>query len=152
MNKIEKLNCFIESSKDSQTLELVSIFLSLFNKTVGDSISAFIATECSLKLMNMTIFELYNIYKELESVNLKVIVKDKNIFIPNEEETRLLHPIDVQNYIDQILKENIEHSARCFVRPSGTEDVVRIYSEASSIEIAMDIAKLVSNKILEINI
>ena len=35
-------------------------------------------------------------------------------------------------------------SGRCFVRPSGTEDVVRVYAEAASQEAADELALLVA--------
>lgn len=148
-SKIEKLNCFIESSSDSQTLELISIFLTMFNRTTGDSLSAFIATESSLKIMNMNAMELYNIYTELECFHLKVIVKNKNVFIPNEDETRLLEPKHIQENIDQVVQKYSNSDARCFVRPSGTEDIVRIYAEAKTLKEAKEIADLVEKNILE---
>ena len=33
-------------------------------------------------------------------------------------------------------------AGRCFVRPSGTEDVVRVYAEASTRQEAMELANL----------
>ena len=126
--KIELFNCLVESSQDSQILELISIFLSLFNILTGDSLSALNATECSLRLMNMSIMDLYNIYTELDYVNIKVKVNDKNIFSPNEDETRLIEPASLQEKIDEICLKYSDSLGRCFVRPSGTEDVVRILS------------------------
>jgi phosphoacetylglucosamine mutase len=69
-------------------------------------------------------------YKELPSRNAKVCVKDKNKFIPNDNETRLIQPIAVQNEIDALVSQ--VNKGRCFIRPSGTEDVVRIYAEAAN--------------------
>jgi len=142
--KIEKLNSHIESSNDSQILELLLIFLSMFNPTTGDSVSVFLATECALKLMNKSIKDLYYLYKELESTNMKVVVSDKNIFIPNHDETSLLEPIEVQDYINEL---NSSYGCRCFIRPAGTEDIVRIYSEAETAETAEKTALLVKTKI-----
>jgi phosphoacetylglucosamine mutase len=36
---------------------------------------------------------------------------------------------------------------RCFVRPSGTEDVVRVYAEASTHEVADGLAKSVAHHV-----
>lgn len=146
-SKIEKLNCFIESSVDSQTLELIQIFLSMFNRTTGDSLSAFLATECALKLMNMNLLEVYDMYKQYESINTKVVVKNKHIFLPNEDDSRLLEPKEVQDYIDELAVKYTDADVRCFVRPSGTEDIVRIYAEANSIEKAKEVMDLVYNMI-----
>ncbi len=130
--KIETLNSFIESSSDCQTLELISMFLSMFNPTVGDSLSVIIAVECALRMMNKSILDIYELYEELEAVNMKVFVKDKSVYVPNDDETKLLQPVKVQEFIEEITGKY--KNSRCFVRPSGTEDVVRIYAEAENVE------------------
>ena len=68
-------------------------------------------------------------YTELPSKQLKVSVPDKNIFICNEDETRLVSPEKVQ--LDLDVAVSYVPSGRVFIRPSGTEDVVRIYAEAA---------------------
>lgn len=52
------------------------------------------------------------------------------IFKPNADDTRIVDPSALQNEIDKIVIEYTD--ARCFVRPSGTEDVVRVYAEAKN--------------------
>jgi phosphoacetylglucosamine mutase len=146
--KIEKLNCFIESSTDSQTLEFMSIFLSMFNRTTGDSLSAMIATEASLLLNNMKLIDVYNIYTELDSLNEKVTVKNKDIFLPNEDDSKLIEPKEVQLFIDSEVEKFTNNKARCFVRPSGTEDIVRIYAEADNFKIVKELVDAVKNFIL----
>lgn len=146
--KIDSLNTFVESSADGQVLQLLCMFLSIFNRTTGDSLSALIASECSLKLLNMNINDLYSIYEELSSVALKVVVKDKSIFLPNEDESRLISPIELQTQIDEIIGS--ESKARLFVRPSGTEDVIRIYVEAKTKESALELSLRVKNVIMNL--
>jgi phosphoacetylglucosamine mutase len=148
-SKIEKLESLVESSTDAQTLELLSIYISMFNKTVGDSLSGLICVESSMKLMNMSTKELFDIYKELEYVNIKACVNDKNIFVPNEDESRLIHPVEAQSFIDLTIDKYPNCNARCFVRPSGTEDIVRIYAEADTLEIAITISESVKKHIIE---
>lgn len=147
--KIEKLESLVESSTDAQTLELLTIYLSMFNKTVGDSLSALICVESSMKLMNMSTEELYNIYKELEYVNIKANVQDKNVFVPNDDESRLIEPVAVQEFIDETINKYYNCNARCFVRPSGTEDIVRIYAEADTLEIAVEISETVKKHLVD---
>lgn len=149
-SKIEKLNSFSMSSKDSQTLEFINIFISMFNKTVGDSLSAMICTESALKLLDMTVDDLYEIYKELASINVKVKVGNKHAFKTNEDETRLTEPIIIQSAIDEIVQKY--KGSRCFVRPSGTEDIVRIYAESTTESEAVEIAELIKKAILASNI
>ena len=59
----------------------------------------------------------------------------------NNTETRCLEPSDLQAGLDQAVADMNDATARCFVRPSGTEDVVRIYAEASSLEGAKALAQ-----------
>jgi phosphoacetylglucosamine mutase len=71
-----------------------------------------------------------NIYSDLPSKQLKIPVSDKNLIQCSEDEMKVVSPSALQ---DDLEKEFIKvESGRCFVRPSGTEDVVRIYAEAAS--------------------
>ena len=127
-------------------LNLLEDFLLSFNPTVGDSLSVCISVEHCLKILNLKILDVFNLYEIIPSVNLKKIVKDKSIYISNEDDSRLIEPIEVQNKIDEIVNEFKNNKGRCFVRASGTEDIVRIYSEADSEEIA----KIISEKVYNI--
>ena len=109
----------------------------MFNPSIGDSISSLIATESALKVLDYSIEDVYLMYKELPALNTKVSVKDKNIFKTNDNETRLVEPENVQKIIDEVVAKC--KNGRAFIRPSGTEDVVRIYAEAESIEEAKEI-------------
>jgi phosphoacetylglucosamine mutase len=55
------------------------------------------------------------------------------------DETRVLSPADLQTLIDAIVAN--ESKGRAFVRPSGTEDIVRIYAEASDLPGAKRLAE-----------
>jgi phosphoacetylglucosamine mutase len=118
----------------------------MFNKTIGDSLSSLICIESCLRFLNMNLDDFYNIYYEYPAVNVKVKVTNKSIFIPNDDETRLESPIVMQENIDEIVLKY--YSGRAFIRPSGTEDVLRIYAEAKTIEEANDIAEQVKSYIL----
>jgi phosphoacetylglucosamine mutase len=54
-----------------------------------------------------------------------------NVVKTNENDTICLAPANVQAELDAAMQE---FSGRCFVRPSGTEDVVRVYAEADTRE------------------
>ena len=128
--KFEKMNCFVESSGDSQVLELMQYYITMFNPTTGDALSSLIATESALRTLDLKAENIIGMYEELFSKNAKVGVKNKNIIIPNENETKLLEPVTVQNIIDDLVVKM--NKGRCFIRPSGTEDVVRIYVEGEN--------------------
>jgi phosphoacetylglucosamine mutase len=78
-----------------------------------------------------------NIYHDLPSKQMKVCVANKSLVICSEDEMRALQPEAMQAELDDEMGRVTQ--GRCFVRPSGTEDVVRIYAEAEN---AADAAKL----------
>ena len=47
-----------------------------------------------------------------------------------DDETRLVAPAALQSALDDVMAAVPQ--GRCFVRPSGTEDVVRVYAEAAT--------------------
>ena len=143
IDKFTLLSSLIENSKDSQILELIQKFISMFNPSIGDALSSLIATESALKVLDFSIEDVYLMYKELPSLNTKISVKDKSIFKCNDNETKLIQPENLQMIIDQLVSKF--NQARAFIRPSGTEDVVRIYTEAENI----DDAKLITQKLVE---
>jgi phosphoacetylglucosamine mutase len=58
----------------------------------------------------------------------KVAVSDKGAVTVSDDETQVLRPVALQQSLDAAVQTVSE--GRCFVRPSGTEDVVRVYAEA----------------------
>jgi phosphoacetylglucosamine mutase len=50
--------------------------------------------------------------------------------VTTDDETRVTSPPALQPQLDALAARF--GSGRCFVRPSGTEDVVRVYAEAGS--------------------
>ena len=87
------------------------------------------------------------IYTDLPSRQLKVYVKNKSIVKCSDDETYVLEPVELQNELTRLM--NLVRLGRCFVRPSGTEDVVRIYAEAETQEAADDLAKESEKAILK---
>jgi phosphoacetylglucosamine mutase len=113
----------------------------LVNQAVGDAISDLLLIDAILYLKNWTLFDWYSsLYTNLPSRQLKVKVKDRSIIKTNENETECLVPAMVQPALNKLMEENAP-DGRVFIRPSGTEDVVRIYAEASTPEAAQDLAQ-----------
>jgi phosphoacetylglucosamine mutase len=69
---------------------------------------------------------------------LKVLVKDRTAITTTDAERRCVTPAGLQEAIDALVAQAPAGSPvgarRAFVRPSGTEDVVRVYAEASTRE------------------
>lgn len=71
-----------------------------------------------------------SLYTDLPNRLVKVVVNDRNAFVTTDAERRLVSPPLLQQRIDELVLKY--DGGRTFVRPSGTEDVVRVYAEAST--------------------
>lgn len=69
-----------------------------------------------------------SLYADLPNRLVKVVVPDRNLFRTEDAERRLLSPPGLQQQLDDLVLRY--KGGRSFVRPSGTEDVVRVYAEA----------------------
>ncbi len=141
LEKISEIKNSLDANEnDKAILNLLTDFLKAFNSTVGDSLSVVICAEKCLKILNLKITDVYELYENIPSVNMKKVVSNKAVYKTNDDDSRLVEPLDIQTKIDHIISEYSNELARCFVRASGTEDIVRIYAEAKSAEIAQKIA------------
>ncbi|XP_045916543.1 phosphoacetylglucosamine mutase isoform X2 [Micropterus dolomieu] len=114
----------------------------VINQTVGDAISDMLLIEAILAIKGMTIQQWDAIYSDLPNRQLKVKVLDRRVIDTTDAERRAVSPAGLQEAIDSLVKQY--RQARSFVRPSGTEDVVRVYAEAETQESADDLAHEVS--------
>lgn len=100
----------------------------LINQTVGDALSDMLLVEVVLAHKSYSGIEWDSLYTDLPNRLVKVVVGDRNAFVTTDAERRLTSPPGLQQRIDEVaLKYD---GGRTFVRPSGTEDVVRVYAEA----------------------
>ncbi|KLO17033.1 phosphoacetylglucosamine mutase [Schizopora paradoxa] len=117
----------------------------LINQTVGDALSDMLLVEVVLAHRSFTGAEWNSLYNDLPNRLVKVVVKDRNIFKTEDAERRLVSPVGLQEKVDELVRKY--DGGRSFVRPSGTEDVVRVYAEATSRpqtdELALKVAQLV---------
>ena len=100
----------------------------LINQTVGDALSDMLLVEVVLAHKSFSGIEWDALYSDLPNRLVKVVVKDRNIFKTEDAERRLTAPVGLQQKIDELTRKY--DGGRAFVRPSGTEDVVRVYAEA----------------------
>jgi len=98
--------------------------------TVGDAIANLFLIESILRDLDMSIQDFSKIYEENPSRMYKAVVKDRTKFKVIWDESRLTEPIELQQKIDELVSSTNEGKA--FVRPSGTEDILRLYAEAST--------------------
>uniref|UniRef100_A0A3P8S9P0 Phosphoacetylglucosamine mutase n=1 Tax=Amphiprion percula TaxID=161767 RepID=A0A3P8S9P0_AMPPE len=116
--------------------------INVINQTVGDAIADMLLIEAILAIKGMTIQQWDSIYSDLPNRQLKVKVADRRVIDTADAERRAVSPAGLQDAIDSLVKKY--RKARSFVRPSGTEDVVRVYAEAETQESADDLAHKVS--------
>ncbi|XP_076612168.1 phosphoacetylglucosamine mutase [Chaetodon auriga] len=116
--------------------------INVINQTVGDAISDMLLIEAILAIKGMTIQQWDAIYSDLPNRQLKVKVSDRRVIDTTDAERRAVSPAGLQEAIDSLVKKY--RQARSFVRPSGTEDVVRVYAEAETQESADELAHEVS--------
>ncbi|KAI3453426.1 hypothetical protein Pfo_010089 [Paulownia fortunei] len=113
----------------------------LINQAVGDALSGLLLVEAILQHMGWSIHKWNELYQDLPSRQLKVKVVDRTAVITENAETVVVSPIGIQEAIDA---ETAKYpQGRCFIRPSGTEDVVRVYAEALTQEAADNLANSV---------
>lgn len=134
----------LSTSKDSDqhkaALRLLAVSR-LINQAVGDALSGLFLVEAILKHMGWSIHKWNELYQDLPSRQLKVKVVDRTAVITKNAETKVVSPAGIQEAIDA---ETVKYpKGRCFIRPSGTEDVVRVYAEASTQEAADGLANSV---------
>ena len=110
----------------------------LINQAVGDALSDLLLVYAILSLQDWTLADWDSLYQDLPSRQLKIRVADRKYVETNEDETKVISPLSLQLAIDDAIN-SFQHNSFCagdyapvraFVRPSGTEDVVRIYAEA----------------------
>ncbi|XVE50087.1 hypothetical protein DITRI_Ditri01bG0133200 [Diplodiscus trichospermus] len=134
-----------EASKQQKAaLRLLSVS-NLINQAVGDAFSCLLLVEVILQHMGWSIHIWNELYQDLPSRQLKVKVLDRTAVVTTNAETVVVSPPGIQEAIDAEIAKYPR--GRCFIRPSGTEDVIRVYAEASTQEdadsLANSVAKLV---------
>ncbi|NXL27235.1 AGM1 mutase, partial [Glaucidium brasilianum] len=140
-----KIRQLAKEEKDAEKREAAKVLqnmIDLINQTVGDAISDMLVIEAILALKGLTVQQWAAIYTDLPNRLLKVQVADRRVIDTTDAERRAVTPQGLQEKIDALVKKY--RLSRAFVRPSGTEDVVRIYAEADTQENADALAHEVS--------
>ncbi|KAI8915725.1 hypothetical protein EDD86DRAFT_196703 [Gorgonomyces haynaldii] len=130
----ECVNAFhaYKPSNQAQTeaIEILRALSDLINQTVGDALSDMLMVESILVVLGQSFAQWDNAYTDLPSRQEKVKVSNRHLFVPINADTELSSPIELQHKINALVKNYPK--GRCFVRPSGTEDIVRVYAEAET--------------------
>ena len=112
-------------NKKPKHLEAISSF---YHPNIGDGIMDFYGVLFILQELDLTAQQWFKLYFNNPSILTKHDVQDKELLKTTENELQLIKPEFLQNYID---KQCTENKCRAFVRPSGTENCVRLYVEGT---------------------
>ena len=113
----------------------------LINQAVGDALSDLLLVDAILHLRGWTLFDWNGLYRDMPSRQSKIQVKDRSVIVTNDNETKAVSPLSLQPAMDRAMSaaaaataatSATEQRPRVFVRPSGTENVVRVYAEAAT--------------------
>lgn len=123
-----------KSAETNDTSATLLNVIDLINETVGDAISDMLLIETILHSKGWDVKDWLNTYVDLPNLQLKVKVQDRNCITTTDAERKCVTPNGLQDELDKIVGNY--QRGRSFVRPSGTEDVVRVYAEAASREVS----------------
>lgn len=130
-----------ENSAASKLMNIIDVI----NQTVGDAFSDMLLVETILHAKGWSIRDWEGSYKDLPNRQLKVKIADKNIITTADAGRRCVTPAGLQEEIDKVVSRYSK--GRSFVRPSGTEDIVRVYAECEHesdlTRLIIDVASLV---------
>ncbi|XP_027172799.1 phosphoacetylglucosamine mutase [Coffea eugenioides] len=137
-------NLSLTSTEKQKVASRLLAVSKLINQAVGDALSGLLLVEAILQHLGWSIQRWNELYHDLPSRQLKVKVLDRAAVVTANAETVVVKPSGIQEAINAEIAKY--HKGRCFIRPSGTEDVVRVYAEASTQEaadgLAYSVAKL----------
>lgn len=102
----------------------VSVISNLLSQYTGDALGDMLFVLVALQ--QTSFLEWMYMYQDYPCKQLK-LYGNKSIFTTTDFGRKLIQPFGLQNKLDSITS-NYSHS-NCFVRPSGTEDLLRLYVE-----------------------
>lgn len=111
---------FKETVEGIKTPTILKNLVQMFDPCVGDALANLLVLKGTLRSAD----DLRK-YRENYSRLMTVKIKDKNV-IKVDQDNRVLSPA-IQKKIDE---EVMKYHGRSFVRPSGTEDLVRVFAES----------------------
>lgn len=124
---------FSLNEKQIAAAKRLLLTIDVINETVGDAISDMFLAEVVLQTNGWDVKDWYNTYDDLPNLQKKVSVSDRNAITTTDAERVCVTPAGLQDEIDKVVAKYPR--GRSFVRPSGTEDVVRVYAEAARKEV-----------------
>ena len=114
------------NNKELLNIKYFEMISKLNNDVIGDAISGIFCTLYSLDYYSISYKDMYNFFNKNKFLLYKKKVNDKNNYITTKNQRRLIQPKNIQNKLDSIMDK---YKCFIFIRPSGTENVIRVYIE-----------------------
>eukprot|EP00760_Papus_ankaliazontas_P036084 PhM_4_TR8185/c0_g1_i1/m.81980/K01836/PGM3; phosphoacetylglucosamine mutase len=138
----------LQALNTPEAAKLLSLSV-LLSQVCGDAIGDMLAVELALRDAGVTPAQWLELYDDLPSRQLKVTVPDPKRITNTWEQTRVVEPALLQDKIDAAVAL-VRQPCRAFVRPSGTEPIVRVYAEAPTREECDGLADAVKKAVEEV--
>ena len=126
----------LKSREDCRLLQ----FLRLANQEVGDAVCDMLMVEAALCLLDMNLTDWAEMYHPLCTRSVKIPVQDRSRLKTTYDETKVTEPAALAAEIDAIVEAFAASQGRTVIRASGTEPVIRIYTEGNTQEAADQLA------------
>jgi phosphoacetylglucosamine mutase len=126
----------------------LGLFMDVINSTVGDAISDMLCVETALRAKGWDPKRWEAMYFDLPSRLLTVTVLNREWVETTDAEREVTKPVELARKLKSVAKK-YPPTARAFVRPSGTEEIVRVYAEAEDQETADQYAAEVEKAVIK---
>ncbi len=133
---------------NKKAIGILMLMYSVSNQAIGDALADALLVEAALYGLKWDIKKWNAICIDRPSCLTKLKVKDRTAFKTTNAEQVCVEPKGLQDEINKICGKYKD--AISFVRPSGTEDCVRIYTEATTQQDADQINLLVQRAVYDI--
>lgn len=137
----------LSNEDQKNALKILKGLTELINQAVGDAISDLLAVEAILRIRGWSFSKWNSLYTDLPSRQSKLKVKDRTVVTTRDAARVCVTPAGLQSVIDGHVSKF--SNGRAFVRPSGTEDVIRVYAEASSQSMTDELASTICAAVWE---
>jgi phosphoacetylglucosamine mutase len=127
------------SSEQRTAASTITALSAACNQAVGCALSGLLLVDAALRCLGWTGADWAAMYADLPSLMSTVRVADRGVITTTADEGRATGPPGLQEALDAAAAA-AGPAARTFVRPSGTEDVVRVYAEAGTADAARALA------------
>ncbi|GLD98356.1 hypothetical protein PINS_up007053 [Pythium insidiosum] len=148
VEKLHKWENTVHDERKKLALAQLLAAYQLINQATGDAISDLLFVEVLLIQKNWSIADWNRMYNDLPSRQTKVKIEDRSVLkVDDVDDTKVVAPETLKTAVAEAVQAFAAKQGRAFVRPSGTEDAVRVYAEAETQadadELALQCAKLI---------